>query len=180
MNDDTRSLTRAIASGDTEAFARFYRQWFDFVFAIARRCGGRDEQSCLDIVQDVMLRVIRSIKPMNSEADVQRWLAVVTTSVCCDGLRRERRRLAREWRAAGGAGSRGESIEETDERLAWMRRELRSLPGDQAKLLTLRFRFDWTLKRIAVAMGLKTGAVDGRLSRAIASLRLKAQEKFND
>ena len=67
-----RSLTEAIASGNTEAFASFYRQWFDTMYAQARNASGRDESFCLDVVQDAMLRVIKSVPAMASDDDLRR------------------------------------------------------------------------------------------------------------
>lgn len=179
MSDEYRTLTSAIASGDTEAFARFYRQWFDFVLAEAMRVMGADEQTCLDIVQETMLRVIRSIKPLNAEADVQRWLRAVTRSACMDHLRREARRRKREQAQWAGRGDR-DADQELAERLAWLHRQLAALDREQARMLSMRYRLGWTLRRIGEALGLTSGAVDGKLSRSIAALRLKAREEFNE
>jgi DNA-directed RNA polymerase specialized sigma24 family protein len=73
-------LTTAIASGDTEAFGRFYDRWFDWSVAEARRATGRDESFCLDVVQDAMMRVIKSMKPLPHEAALYRWMRVVIRS----------------------------------------------------------------------------------------------------
>ena len=40
MAESVRDMTSAIASGDTEAFARFYEQWFDVAFCETRRVLG--------------------------------------------------------------------------------------------------------------------------------------------
>ena len=50
----------------------------------------------------------------------------------------------------------------------------------QVRLLTMRYRFGWTLQRIGAAVGLKPGAVDGRLARLVAALRRRAQETFHE
>ena len=90
MNEsEIAKTTRTIASGDTEALARFYSQWFDPMYAMARRSTGRDESFCLDVVQECMMRVIRSIKPMATESELRRWLHVVVRSCALDALRRE-------------------------------------------------------------------------------------------
>ena len=65
---EIKTLTGAIAAGDTDAFSRFYRARFDQMLAEAVRATGRDESFCLDVVQDAMMRVIRSMKPMSSGA----------------------------------------------------------------------------------------------------------------
>ena len=179
MSESIRTLTAAIATGDTEAFGRFYGQWFDVALAQARRCSGRDEQFCLDVVQQTMMRVIRSIKPMDTEGDVSRWLRAVVQSCCLDHLRSERRRTRRE-RLHGSDQSDAALDRDLDQRLLWLRSELANLDPELARMLSLRFRLGWTLQRIGAAVGLKPGAVDGRITRALASLRARAPEDSHE
>jgi RNA polymerase sigma factor (sigma-70 family) len=176
---DAATLTRAVASGDTEAFARFYGQWFDTMYAMARRCTGRDESFCLDVVQEAMMRVIRSLKPMSHEMDLRRWLSVVVRSCALDLLRRELRQRKRYQEPFSGKRCQ-EPLSEMAEQIAWLRRQLHDLPADDARLLSMRFRFGWTLERIGRALGLKPGAVDGRLTRSIAALKERATEDFDE
>ena len=68
-------LTAAIARGDPTAFGRFYELWFDPALALARSISGRDESFCLDVVQDCMLRVVRSMKPLATESSPE-WTAL--------------------------------------------------------------------------------------------------------
>ena len=95
-----RSLTRAIARGDTEAFGEFYEAWFDRTFAMARSVSRRDESFCLDIVQDTMLRVVRYMKPLATEESLGNWMGRAVLSATIDRLRREKRRPEREREAA--------------------------------------------------------------------------------
>jgi RNA polymerase sigma factor (sigma-70 family) len=172
-------LTRAIACGDSAAFARFYNQWFNVAYTEARRAsGGCDEQFCLDVVQDSMMRVIRSIKPMESTIDIQRWLCVVVRSCCHDRLRKEARIRRRERASARLASPAIEA--DLDDQLEWLRHQLSCLDGEQVKLLNLRFRLGWTLHRIGSALGLKPGAVDGRITRCLAGLRDQAREDLHE
>ncbi|MCH8316763.1 MAG: sigma-70 family RNA polymerase sigma factor [Planctomycetes bacterium] len=48
------------------------------------------------------------------------------------------------------------------------------------QLLLMRHRFGWTLKRIGDALGLKPGAVDGRIRRVLTKLRRRAKEQSHD
>jgi len=169
-----RELTAAIASGDTEAFGVFYEQWFDHILLEARLASRRDEQFCLDLVQDTMMRVIRSMKTFDHEDGLRRWLRVVVQTCCIDLFRAESRRRRREHSHQSLAGH-AEYFNEHDERLVWLESQLAALEPDDAKLLDMRFRFGWTLARIASTLGLSTGAVDGRLNRLLAALRGRAK-----
>ncbi len=171
---DTRTLTAAIASGDSEAFARFFGAWFDWMRREAARTTGRDEAFCLDVVQDSMMRVIRSLKPMSTDDDLRRWLRVVVRSCAYDRLRREARAHRRERDTAGASTARHDADPEFDERLRWLERELQSIGNANARLLLMRYRFGWTLQQIGFALGLKPGAVDGRLRRLVSMLRRRA------
>ena len=183
MAESVRELTSAIASGDTEAFARLYRAWFDFALAEARRCTGRDEQFCLDAVQDAMMRVIRRMKVLDSEAALAAWLKAAVRNAAIDLLRQDQRRARREARIARGSGAAASDIAshgETSERLTWLRGQLSEVDSTSARALDMRFRLDWTLSRIGSALRLKTGAVDGRINRTVTRLRAAAQEDLHD
>lgn len=180
-----RSLTEAIASGNTEAFATFYRQWFDTMYAQARNASGRDESFCLDVVQDAMLRVIKSVPAMASADDLRRWLRVVVQSCAYDRFREEARRTAREQRAVAVRGSNNSSVEvgaeqDTVDRIRWLERELQALNDRDVQLLLMRHRFGWTLKRIGQTLGMKPGAVDGRIRRVLRKLRRCAKEQADE
>ncbi len=178
LDPATRSLTAAIASGDTEAFARFFDLWFEWMRREAGRATGRDESFCLDVVQDSMMRVIRSMKPMPTEDDLRRWLGVVVRSCAYDRLRAEARARARQRR--GHTATPAEYDMELHSRIRWIEQELRSMSSCNAELLLMRYRFGWTLQQIANALGLKTGAVDGRLRRLIGMLRRHAGEQHDE
>ncbi len=180
-----RSITEAIASGNTEAFATFYRAWFDTMYAQARNASGRDESFCLDVVQDAMLRVIKSVPAMESADDLRRWLRVVVQSCAYDRFREEARRKAREQRAVAMRGSSNSNTEvgaeeDTVDRIRWLERELQALDDRDIQLLLMRHRFGWTLKRIGDALGLKPGAVDGRIRRVLTKLRRRAKEQSDE
>ncbi len=180
-----RSLTEAIASGNTEAFATFYRQWFDTMYAQAHKASGRDESFCLDVVQDAMLRVIKSVPSMASADDLRRWLRVVVQSCAYDRFREEARRKAREQRAVAVRGSNNSNDEvraeeNTVDRIRWLERQLQSLDDRDFQLLLMRHRFGWTLKRFGRTLGMKPGAVDGRIRRVLRKLRRRAREQSDE
>ncbi|MCA9310141.1 MAG: RNA polymerase sigma factor [Phycisphaerales bacterium] len=178
-------MTAAIASGDTEAFARFYERWFDELYNYARSATRRDESFCLDLVQDVMLKVIRNLPPLDAEPVLRLWLRRVLVNTARDRFRTEARRRAREERHAG---QRPEAVDDTappeeeelQRQLNWLRTELQSMDHALADLITARHRFGWTLARIGATFGLHPSAVDGRTRRATAALQRKATEAFDE
>lgn len=175
---DAGKITRAIASGDPEAFAVLYERRFDRCYAIAARSTGLCEADCLDIVQEVFLKVAKSIRPIDSEAALDAWLAKVVRSCALDHLKLERRLQRRQALAARPLET--HTPEELDDRIAALMAQMSSLDKATRELLELRYRAQWTLGRIGRAVGLKPGAVDGRIRRAEAALRAPLEEAVDD
>lgn len=167
---DVRSLTTSIASGDRDAFARLYESRFDRLFALARRFTGLDEQRCLDIVQDAMIRAIRSIKVCDDEPALDAWLARVVRSAAIDAVRAERRRRARELGSAQATSS-FEANRAGEARSGWLAAEVARLDDVAQALLRARFAEGGTLERIGARFGLGPAAAHGRIARAIDTLR---------
>jgi RNA polymerase sigma factor (sigma-70 family) len=175
--DTVAQLTSAVARGQEPAVEAFYRRFFDLLYAHARQVSRRDESFCLDVVQDAMLRIIRTIRPVATEGQLVAWLKLIVKSVTYDTLRGERRRKGRE--AARGAVV-NQAPPEEPERLAWLREQLLALDPPLVRLIELRFVHGWTLARIAEFLGLSVGTVDGRLRRALDRIRRGAGELPNE
>ena len=176
---DAGKVTRAIVSGDPDAFAVLYEHRFDLLYRVAQRSTGLCEADCLDIVQDAFVKIARSIKPIDSEPALDAWLTRVCKSCAWDHLKRERRLQRRQRR-----GSRDERAPaapgEIDERLAELWSAMGGLDKATRELLELRYRAGLTLGAIGRLVGLKPGAVDGRIRRAESALRASLQETTDD
>lgn len=162
---DVCILSRRIASGDPEAFAVFYEAWFDFCFQETKRMTGLDEAACLDVVQDAMLKGATRMPVVDSLGDLERWMRRVLVNGARDRLRSESRRAEREQREPPT------TQERDDHALGELRARLATLESDAADLLRRRFDLGWTLEMIGRELGLRPGAVDGRIRRALAKLR---------
>src|SRR3954447_15947319 len=85
-----------MAAGNEDAVETFYRRYFDWLYAQARRATRRDESFCLDVVQDAVLRIIRTVRCVRSDGQLRAWLRLVVQTTALDHLRSERRRTHRE------------------------------------------------------------------------------------
>jgi RNA polymerase sigma factor (sigma-70 family) len=175
-------ITSAIRRGDPEAFAVLYGAWFDRAYAIARSLTRRDESTCLDVVQDAMLRAVRSLRPIGTREGLDRWMARVVRTAALDRLRRESRRARPEARAAvmsvepEGPGA-FEDLEAREE-ASWLRERIGGLPERDRPLLEERFDGGKTLREAGTAVGLTGPAAHGRIRRIIEGLRRAAREAF--
>jgi RNA polymerase sigma-70 factor (ECF subfamily) len=172
-------LARRIAVGDEAAFTQFYRSWFAPTLALARAISRRDESFSLDVVQDVMLNVVKKLPAVRDDIGVRAWMTRAVANVVTDRLRAEARRERRERTAHG---ERDQQTQEpwlrlvTDERHRWLVQSLAALPATDRELLAARFGSSSTVAAAATALGLSEDAAHGRLRRALARLRRQAGE----
>lgn len=172
---DWRTVTRRIGKGDAASFEVYYDHLFEMMFREAQR-SGLDHATCFDLVHDSMLKVMKSIRPMATFEDVTRWTRRVVQSVTLDYLRKVAREAKRDeafWQQVDEAIS---PYVEHSARILWIQEQIELEADDVAKMLSLRFQFGWTLRKIGEQFGMKPGAVDGRIQRALQRLRLAAKE----
>ena len=97
MSDATEKLTAALAAGDEDAVETFYNSYFDWLYAQARRATRRDESFCLDVVQDAMLRIIRTVRAVRDEPQFRAWLRLVVQTTAWDRLRSDAGGRSANW-----------------------------------------------------------------------------------
>jgi RNA polymerase sigma factor (sigma-70 family) len=184
--DDWAGITLRMSRGDQDAFRLYYDQYFDLMVAESRRCLGRDEQTCLDIVHDAMLKAIRARRPLANQQNTAAWTRLLVRSVAYDWLRKRKRRreLTRDAMAEFAREPRDEPATaptlDDAARLVWIEEQLRRLPSDVQRIIDWRYRLGWTLQRIGRQLGLKPGAVDGKLRRAVDELKSMAEQWCDD
>ncbi len=177
---DWNRVTAQIAAGDMAAFAVYYERFFDLMFSDACRLLNADENSALDVVQDAMLKAVRSMKPKRDEPELTAWSRVVVRCVAYDWLRKGRREKKYPVLATDTyelIESRDSDAVDFEARRIWLEEQLQTLPSDLRQLVDLRYRLGWTLTRIGNRFGLKPGAVDGRIRRLISQLRENAETR---
>lgn len=180
----TAHLTSRIAAGDPEAFGAFYEAWFERVFAMARGISRRDESFCLDVVQDCMMRVVKSMSAMRDEPAIGAWLSRAVYSATVDRSRSDRRRKVRERVVAEVSHESEEpdpmaSLQGEEER-SWLAVQIADLPDVDRALLLARFQGGLTLAQMGDRFGISGNAVHGRIRRALARLKQAAKEWTHD
>ncbi len=163
------SLLTRFASGDTEALGEVFEVLFDELVEQIQRDTGRDESFAADAVQEAFVKAIRGIPIMQQEHEVWAWFRRVALRSAIDRIRSEKRQSRRE-RAAVKEMATSE-VDVAAEQLDALYVRLRAIDQDAAQLVDARIRFGWTLDRIGRSLGLRPGAVDGRLRRIFSQLR---------
>jgi len=176
----TEELTRALAAGQEDAVELFHRRYFDWLVAQARRATRRDESFCLDVVQDAMLRIIRTVRTVSDEVRFRAWLRLVVQTTAWDRLRSERRRQQRELAAVAARAGDDRDPPADQEQIEWLKEQIERIDPQTARMLELRFHERWTLAKIGALFGLSIGTIDWRLRKALGELRERAIEEFDD
>lgn len=178
----TAELTARIARGDAAAASAFYEAWFDGAYGLARTVSRRGEDFCLDVVQDVMLKVVDRLPVLATESAVAAWMSKAVVRAIVDRQRAEQRRRTREERAAAEDGA-GEAPLEAlllGEARGWLSAQLAGLPAADRELLLERFAGEQTLAAVGQRFGLNEDQAHGRLRRALSRLRAAAKEWFGE
>lgn len=190
---DAARLTDGVRRGDRAAFSLLYERFSGRVFDVARSLTGRDEQFCLDVVQETMMRAIRSLPSLDSDAALGAWLTTTARRVAIDLLRSEWRRDVREKRRQAHAGTHSrlggsDRTPRDQEELAWLCEQLRSLDADTELWLRRHVGDGASLRLLDQASTSEQGAVRvashdaiyGSVRRALTALRRAAKEAFGD
>jgi RNA polymerase sigma factor (sigma-70 family) len=180
MFETIRELTAGMAAGESRAVEVFYRRYFDVMYSHAKQVMRRDEAVCLDVVQDAVLRVVKTVRRVESEGQFRAWLRLVTQTTAFDMMKSDSRRRRRETAVAVGGGPVPEKEADAGDRLAWLKDQIAKLDPATAEMIDMRFQKRWTLARIAGSLGLSIGTVDGRLRRALGRLRDSAGSELDN
>lgn len=136
----------------------------------------RNRTTAEDLVQDVFGRAFLGLKGFRGDASARTWLLTIARNRCFDYLRARKRE---PWGAPGsGTALEPDSVPEEvplpSELLARrvdVEAALDELPEADRALIVLRFRNGLEYAELAIAFGLKQGAVRMRVSRSLNRMR---------
>jgi RNA polymerase sigma-70 factor, ECF subfamily len=177
---DIESLTRRLAALDEKAFAEFHARYFDslYQFLLVLNQGREDEAQ--EALQQTLLRVVRYVRPFQSEEIFWCWLKGVARSVVRDAARKQRRywgvldRFSR-WRESAPSNS----VDPVESLRAELDESLCGLSSEDRLLLVGKYIDGAKLKELASQTGLTEKAIESRLLRLRRRLREKLLKKLN-
>lgn len=175
----TLQLVRRIqeeAPYGTTAFRELVERYTGTVFRRAFRLVGSAEDA-EEVVQDVFLRVFRSIKRFRPEQPLEHWLLTITTNSARNLLRtrfREARRRTgySDFLRASGPGP-GPA---DNRRSAVLERAMGALDPTTRLAIVLRVLEEQTYQEISAQLGLGESAVKMRVRRGLDQLRKRLSE----
>jgi RNA polymerase sigma factor (sigma-70 family) len=155
--------------GEREAFDGLIARWHPLLWRYAARLSN-DPDTAADVVQDVWLRVVRSISTLRDAAKFRPWVFGIARRVLMDRLRA--RYTGPVFEAVDLA-----EIAETDvddshaDDLSALHTELARLPMLERDILVLFYLQELSLSEIAEVAAIPIGTVKSRLFRARQLLR---------
>ncbi|HEY3835977.1 MAG TPA: sigma-70 family RNA polymerase sigma factor [Bryobacteraceae bacterium] len=129
----------------------------------------RDEETALDVLQDVWLRVFRNIRRLKDPGSLRPWLYRLTHGIAVDRIRGSSSRERAEEALAGQLSAvepsftahEADAIHAALDELVLMHREV----------LTLHFLEDFTIAEIAVVVDCPEGTVKSRIYHAKKAMK---------
>ena len=176
-----RELVEKAKEGDQNAFERLVLSNQNKVYGLALRLVN-DREEAADLAQEAFVKAWQGLASFQGESSFSTWVYRLTTNLCIDWLRRQKRREGVErlvslddeesgWAEPADWESDPQLLLEKSERgraLAW---GLIRLPDWQRRVLVLRELSGLSYQEISDALDIDLGTVKSRIARARLSLR---------
>lgn len=186
-------LVQRAKQGDEQSFAALVEQNQGRIYHLALRMTGNPDDA-LELSQEAFLNAWKGLGKFQGESSFATWLYRLTSNVCIDFLRREKRRGALSMTVSLDDEEEARQAELPDERYSphveaerrerrdALRAGLSTLSAEHRKVLILRELEGLSYSEIAQVLGLEEGTVKSRIARARLALRnyLKKQGNFFD
>jgi RNA polymerase sigma-70 factor, ECF subfamily len=137
-------------------------------------------------MQEILLKVFRSLDKFNQDADFSTWLGSVSRNYCIDHYRaskREKEVLVEDLvafdLAVATSGTNPQRVLEDRDRRSFLLRGLESLPEKLREAVVLRDLQGLSYQEMAERLGLPEGTVKSRINRGreeLSRLLLRAQQ----
>lgn len=176
-----RELVERAKRGDQSAFERLVLDNQNRVYSLALRLVN-DREEAADLAQEAFVKAWQGLPSFQGESSFATWIYRLTTNVCIDWLRRQKRREGVEpsvslddeesgWAEPADRDSAPHLLLERSERGKALARGLDRLPDWQRRALVLRELSGLSYQEIGQALDIDLGTVKSRIARARLNLR---------
>lgn len=162
-----RELIVGANRGDRAAMETLYYRYRDWVFAVAQRACG-NEQDALDVLQQTFIYFFGKFPGFELRAQLKTFLYPVVRNLATDVIRKRRDSVPIEEYAETLPSPVTRDLVQERHALAEL---IVRLPEEQREVVLLRFADGLTLEEIAQCLQIPIGTVKSRLHHALATLR---------
>lgn len=184
MNEREVDLITRCQQGDHDALREIFDQYHKRVYSIAYGVL-RQREDALDVVQEVFIKLFRSIKNFRGKSNFYTYLYRMAMNTAIDHSRKIKRGRFLSLDEEGGfqpsdeARNRPDHIvaqKELEEKVKWA---MEKLPADQKVALVFREVEGFSYQEIAESMGCSIGTVMSRLHYGRKKLQELLKDVFN-
>ena len=176
------ALTRALASGEEAAYREFYAAYFDRLMRYLLVVTGGQEETAREVLQLALVRVVRHVKPFDTEEQFWGWLTVLARTALADETRKRRRyfsfleRFTRQQETETAGLADGAANQHLHALLAG---QLTALPADERQMVEQKYLLHQSVREIAAGQQTTEKAVESKLSRIRRKLKAAVLAELN-
>ncbi len=165
--DSDQELIELVNEGDPDAFEVLYRRYRDWVYRLAWRFTG-NQQDALDVLQETFTYLLGKFPGFSLTASMTTFLYPVVKHLSL-AIRRKNRRFTSDEEILSEIAE--PELKETQSSRSELAVVLAVLPDEQREVLLMRFVDDMTLQEIATVLSIPVGTVKSRMHHALKRLR---------
>ena len=178
LHDESSLIRRFVEDGDEQAFTTLVHLHLPMLRRIIGAVGARDADSRDEILQEVLIRIYRTLPSFRFKASFTTWLYRVARNTALNEFRKRNRRLKHEVQQVQDIPDihNPEHKVMQDVHTAELKALFYKLKEKERQILLLREREGLSMDEIAKILRISLGTVKSRLSRARNQARLLYEE----
>jgi len=180
---DVRALTRQMVKGDETAYRMFYDAYYERLRRYLLVVTAGDELAAHDALQSALVRVVRHIKELGSEAALWGWLTVLARSAFIDQTRKRKRywSFLERFRSHTQVHETSADSSRTETNLlGLLDAGLAGLSPEDRELLESKYIAVRSVRELASNLQTSEKAVESRLVRIRRRLKAALMERLKD
>ncbi len=177
---EPEELKKAVRKNDNDSQRLLFEAYYKKTYAVAYNIL-RSRENAEDITQDAFIKAFQNIHQLHDESKFGAWLAVITSNLARNYLKREKRINYTDQEVIADGASEADYTEESallSLEVDRVRRAIKNLPPDHYQVIVLQYYYDLRVEEIGVMLKLSPGTVKSRLHRA--RQRLARDLELND
>ncbi len=165
---EAEEIKKAVRQNDNDSRRRLFEAYYKKTYAVAYNIL-RSRENAEDITQDAFIKAFQNIHQLHDETKFGAWLAVITSNLARNFLKREKRIDYTDREMIYNGASEADYTEESALRsleVERVRKAIKNLPPDHYQVVVLQYYYDLRVEEIAKLLKLSPGTVKSRLYRA--------------